>query len=118
MTTVHDLAEEAAEAIRAANHATITPGCLTVPDTYRIVGELCALTRRLDQLCHQLDRNLYRRVDAGGLRHDAFGDPIDATVTAAVWLRQAADHSADASRVLDQALNQLSHIADTGDTNR
>lgn len=55
MTSVRALADQAGQAIRATNHHTITPhGDMSVPDLYRVVGELGYLTRCLDQMLHQL----------------------------------------------------------------
>lgn len=113
MNTVHVNCDLAGQAIREANHATITPGRLTVPDTCQTVGELVYLARGLDQLCRQLDRNLHQRIENGVLRHDAFGDATDTTVQAAASLRTAARKLAAAAEILGGALNDLSHIADS-----
>ena len=46
MTSVRELADQAGQAIRAANHLTITPhGDMSVPDLYRVVGELGYLSQ-------------------------------------------------------------------------
>ena len=71
--TVAALVEVAAEAIRAANHRTLTPGQLLVPEVYTVLGDLSAFAWRLPQLHEQLARNLDHRLQAGGLRLDADG---------------------------------------------
>lgn len=115
MTNVHQLTNQAAEAIRATNHATVVPGSLGVDQTCLVVAELCVLARGLDRLYHQLDRNLHARVDHGRLRHDGFVDSIDNVVADAVALRRAARHVDDTTRALTTAMNPLSHVADSGE---
>ena len=72
--TVAALLEVAAEAIRAANHRTLTPGHLLVPEVYTVLGDLSAFAWRLPQLHEQLARNLNYRLRAGGLRLDPDGE--------------------------------------------
>lgn len=120
MTTVPELADTAAEAIRAANHITITPhGDMAVPDICTTIAGLARCAHSLDQLVGQLAANASRRVDTGRetgcLRHDAGGDPIDTLIDAIAILDTAAGHTTRTGHALDQAHNRLAHIADTGD---
>lgn len=112
MTHPRHLVDTADQAIRMANHATLEPGHLSVQDTCVTVAELIYLARALDQLCGQLDRNLHQRVDANDLRHDAWGDPNDTTIGAAIALRLAARQFDSAAGLLDRAWEHLGHIAD------
>lgn len=114
------LAETAAEAIRAANHRTIVPGSVPVPEVYRILGELSALAHRLPQLCEQLASNLRRRQETGDLRLDAHGQRTQSTTGYAIdeaeaALAGAADLLAQVGRLLDQAQASIAFVADHGD---
>lgn len=116
--TVAELTETAAEAIRAANHRTITPGGPTVPDVYQVLGELAALSRRLPQLYDQLARNLRDRGTNGDLRldhHRTYSDTAEAVAEADTALRQAASLTPEITRLLDQAQAAIAFVADHGD---
>jgi len=112
MTHTRDFINIACEALNAANHRTREPGHLTVRDTHVTVAELAYLTSSLDQLCCQLDGNLHQRVDANDLRHDAWEDPNETTISAATALGLAARQLNSATELLAQAQEALSHIAD------
>ncbi len=118
--TVAELTETAAEAIRAANHLIISPGETTVPDVYRVLGELAALSRRLPQLYDQLARNLRHREATGDLRLDAHGerrshgDAHEAIAEADTALQQAAGLTPEITRLLDQAQAAIAFVADYG----
>ena len=117
--SVVELAEAAAEAIRAANHATFTPGALAAPEVYRVVGELASLSHRLEQLTTQLGKTLEARLELGGLRLDATStheDPSDAIASARQHLSRAALSSASTGSALDRCLNVVACIADEGST--
>ena len=118
--TVAALAETAAEVIRAANHRTIVPGDLPVPEVYRVLGELSALAHRLPQLCDQLARNLRHRQSSGDLRLDSHGQRTQSTTDhlieeAEAALAGAADLLAQIGRLLDQAQAAIAFVADHGD---
>lgn len=116
-STVADLTETAAEAIRAANHRTITPGDLTVPDVYQVLGELAALNRRMPELYEQLARDLRHRQANGDLRLDhnrSHNDASEAIAEADIALRLAANLTPDITRLLDQAQNDIAFVADYG----
>lgn len=115
--TVADLTETAAEAIRAANHRTINPGDHTVPDVYRVLGELAALSRRLPQLYEQLAHNLRHRQTNGDLRLDhnrSHNDTSEAIAEADTALRLAASLTPEITRLLDQTQNDIAFVADYG----
>ncbi|MEQ1698588.1 MAG: hypothetical protein ABMA25_00680 [Ilumatobacteraceae bacterium] len=81
-------AEEAAEAIRAFNHASFAIDSIEQPSTvYRVLGELYTLASRLDQAIGQLSRPLQRQLQAGRLHVDdgaPFAGEPDRAVAAAV----------------------------------
>jgi len=114
MPHIRHLVDAAGQAITTANRRTIEPGHLTAQDTYITVGELTYLTNALDQLCRQLDHNLHQRVEVNDLRHDTNGDPNDTALNAATSLRLAARQLHSATQLLDQAHQNLSHLADLG----
>ena len=99
--------DQAAEAIRAANHAVYGP--VTAPEAYAVVGALAELVRRLPQLLDYLARGL-RRADPAEHYDDRGHDPASA-------LDHAHGHLADARRLvddlahkLDAAHNHLGHL--------
>ncbi len=111
MTGIRDLSNEAAEAIRAANHQ-LTEG-MVIGDVYSIVNQLGDLARNLHQLISELDRVVHHRIDtATSLRHDRDGDPIATLHHASDWLTAAARPAGVASECLYGALIPLSHVAD------
>lgn len=94
-----ELADVAAEAIRAANHATF-PGTSTLAfpsDAYDVIASISLLASRLPQLFGQLDRWLTSEAEAGRVTADGgeyAGDPQAAAAVASHWLdtaRAAAD---------------------------
>ncbi len=120
--TVGQLAEQAAEAVRALNHLTRPcAGGLDDPgELSDIVAALVCTTARLPQLLAQLSSWLVGEQRAGRLRVDAWSDtPAAATVTAATTaLRQAASCAVRASHELDAAHQSLAHLAATGEDER
>jgi hypothetical protein len=110
------LAEDAAEAVRALNHATL-PGAagLAYPaDAYEIAGSLAVLAARLPQALAQLAGFLQAEADAGRIAIVAgehAGDP-DAAITAArSCLEAAAGAAGQLQRALDAAQNMLTWAA-------
>jgi hypothetical protein len=101
----------AAEAVRAANHASITArdvlnsGLLTGADAYDAAGALSLLASHLPQLCRQLADVL---VDAGG--NGTLTGPQGAPELAAAELRQAAAAITAAARTLDAAWQALGPV--------
>lgn len=120
--TVGQLAEQAAEAVRALNHLTWPDaGALDDPGQLSdIVAALACTTARLPQLLAQLSSWLVGEQRAGRLRVDACSDtPAAATVTAATTaLTRAASGAVRASHDLDAAHQHLAHLAATGEDER
>lgn len=98
------LAEQAAEAVRAINHATISGPPMPAPDLYRVLGELAPMAHRLPQALDQLARNLQRSLDV----YDVYEDQPDRTPAVQVAatvdaLTRAGRHAAALGVLLDHA---------------
>lgn len=98
------LADQAAEAIRALNHA--TRGGLEYPaDVYDVIASLKLMEQRLPQLYNQLAGFLTAEQEAGHVAHDT-GEPPDPYVTETVAALAAATiSSAATAEALDEAHN-------------
>ncbi|HEX7355021.1 MAG TPA: hypothetical protein VF288_09350 [Mycobacteriales bacterium] len=114
--TLVQLAEQAAEAIRALNHLT-RPGVVgpsSPAETAGIVATLAATTARLPQLIGQLSSRLVTEQQHGRLRLDALSaapDPATAVAAATSSLARAATYAARAGHDLDAAHQRLAHLA-------
>jgi hypothetical protein len=110
------LAGQAAEAVRALNHATLpgTGGLIFPADAYDVTGQLALLASRLPQALAQLLAFLQTEIAAGRVvivSGDHAGDP--ATVLAAVTasLDQAVASARRLHQALDAAQTQLTWAA-------
>ena len=102
-------AEQAAEAVRAANHASLHRGDFDHHDLYRLVGELSTLTQRLPQLLDQTGDILVHLHEAG--RIDVDHGSLDDVVTNWTEATSAAVSVAfDLVRQVDRAFAQLSAV--------
>lgn len=119
-TTAAALAEQAAEAVRALNHATLrVPGArMRYPgDAYTVIGNLSELAMRLPQALTQLQRFIDELEAAGHLRHDT-GDPrrltraLDGLHTSTDDAVRAARHLYRALEAAHGALGSLAYEAD------
>lgn len=114
---VAPLAAQAAEAVRALNHATIgNAGALDPADLSAAVAELADLGRRLPQALAQIGRHLRALDTAGALRLDAdgverYGRPSSAVAEAVAMLSEASAGADAVSRALDDALQATSTMA-------
>ena len=121
MTTNAELAEQAADAIRALNHRTIgSAGQITVPDLYRLTVDVSRAVDGLPQLLEQLSQHLEARSDRGGLRLDGYGlerysSPQAAIGTAQLALSEATSTARALAELLDEALQVISTIGDRSD---
>lgn len=110
------LAEQAAQAIRALNHLT-RPGiaALSGPaETADLVATLALTTARLPQLIGQLASRLVIEQQAGRLHLDtlsASSDPATAVAAATSALSRAATYAARVGHDLDAAHQGLAHLA-------
>ena len=74
--TIREVAEQAAEAVRALSHLTADTGELTDPDEVRdVVSGLAQMGRELPQVCEQLARFLVAQHEDGRLVHGSGPDP-------------------------------------------
>ena len=107
--TVPQLADDAAEAIRAINHAT---GTLQYPgDIYSTVANLKTLAQRLPQTCQQLAGRLTQLGHDGHLRIDpGRGDLSDAQNQAYAALYDAVVAAEAVEQALDRAHTALGPI--------
>jgi hypothetical protein len=106
----------AAEAIRALNHATLTPGAYRVPgDVHAVIGDLEALLQRLPQALHQTGGALEAMDDAGRVVDTAHpGEPEVTSVTVigvAEDLAETALYVQAAARRMTVAHTQASRLA-------
>lgn len=113
------LAADAAESVRALNHATLPgSGGLAFPaDAYDVAGALALLVSRLPQALAQLQAFLHAEVAAGRVvivAGDQAGDP--AAVLAAVTgsLDEAVASARRLHQALDAAQNNLTWAAASG----
>lgn len=114
------LADNAAEAIRALNHATFPgAGGLASPvDAYDVLASLALMAARLPQLLTQLDRYLTGQVEDGRVVIDGgqfVGDPPAAAAAASCWLDRAGTAAARLAHVLDAAQQAIAYAATTND---
>lgn len=97
------LAQIAAEAIRALNHATMTGRGLSDPATvYAVLGQLAAAAHRLPQLSGQLSGWLRQEDTVGQLAHTT-GGLYDAMEDTLASLDRAARHATHLGEALDLA---------------
>lgn len=99
------LADQAAEAIRALNHATRGDGLEYPADVYDVVASLKLMEQRLPQLYGQLASFLTAENEAGRVAHDT-GEPSSPYVTETIAALAAARlSSAATAEALDDAHN-------------
>jgi hypothetical protein len=122
--TVAQLAEQAAQAVRALNHLT-RPGVgvlLQPAQVAELVAVLAGAAGGLPQLLGQLDRWLVAQARAGRLRVDACEDsppdPAGTVAAATDALARASRCAHDAGRALDAAHQHLALLAATGHQRR
>jgi hypothetical protein len=110
------LAEDAAEAVRALNHATLTgAGELVFPaDVYQVTGTLAVLAARLPQALTQLAAFLQAEQDAGRVvivAGEHCGDPAAAVSITRRHLDAAAAAAGRLQHALDAAQQALTWAA-------
>ena len=100
-------AEQAAEAVRALNHATLpAAGGLTEPaDVYAVLGSLATLTARLPQALSQL-LGFFQREQAAGRVQIVDGQHAGDPAAAVADLEQTLSCAASSAEALQHALEQ------------
>jgi hypothetical protein len=112
--TVCELADHAAEAIRALNDLTADGGDLAGPGEVRhVIADLELIGQAVPQLCEQLARYLVAQREDGQVTHDAGQDP-DFMMVEVVEALTAAGQAADMlTAALDQALQATAQLRST-----
>lgn len=109
-----EAAEQAAEAVRALNHATITASEFCDPaDVYRLLGELGVMAQRLPQALAQLERILgwQTRSVVMGLDDGTPFDNVDVALAAAREnLRDGVEHAHSLTDVVLFAQQAISGV--------
>lgn len=118
--TIGQLAEQAAELIRALNHLTLGgSGAITDPaEACEVVASLARVAGRLPQLLGQLSRWLVSENRMAHLRLDASSPTTDiglAVTAAVIDLTEAAEGARRAGRALDASHQVLAHLAAASD---
>jgi hypothetical protein len=101
------LAEQAAQAVRAINHATITGPPLPAPCVYDVLGALKLLGYGLDQATSQLADRLAASVGTFDLYECDGSDPADQVAVATVALARAAGTARALGELLDAAQSAI-----------
>ena len=111
--TPAQLADDAAEAIRGANHATLSarPGWEFPADAYSVVGDLLAMVQRLPQLLEQTGVHVQRLADGGHVRSDRGGNGAAEVAAALDALSRASTDALAMAAALDTAHSALSPLA-------
>jgi hypothetical protein len=115
--TPAELADVAAEAIRSANHATLTTPALGwefPSDAYDVVGRLLTMVQRLPQLLEQAGAHVQRLADTGYVRSDRGGDGAEEVAAALDALGRAGTDAVAMAAALGTAHGALSPLAYDG----
>ncbi len=117
--TPAELAGQAAEAVRALNHATLpgTGGLQYPAGAYEVTGQLAVLAARLPQALAQIHAFLQEQAAAGQVtvvagQHQ--GDPAAMLAAVTAHLDAAAASARRLHQALDAAQNHLTWAAGTG----
>lgn len=103
-------AEQAAEAIRAINHATISTGGFEASDVYDIVAELAVLTQRLPQAFGQLARIVEQLQANGRVGFDPGSLFASDTADGVLELRAVFDRASERAEEVRYALDDAQRI--------
>lgn len=111
--TPAQLADDAAEAIRALNHVTMStrPGWEFPADAYSVVGNLRELAQRLPQLLQQTEVFLQRLADGDHIRSDRGGNGATEVNAALDGLDRAREDAVTMTAALDTVHSALSPLA-------
>jgi hypothetical protein len=97
------LADDAYEAVRAINHATINRTAIPAPEVYRVLGSLKLVGHGLDQALSQLGAGLGRSLDHYDVYEDDGADPLVSVVQAVDLLTEARAHALTLGQLLERA---------------
>lgn len=100
-------ADQASEAVRAINHATIAGPPLPAPVVYNVLGSLTRLGHGLDQAARQLGDRLAASATVFEVYEDDGADPHGRIAAACAALIEAADHAHRLGTALDTAQSAI-----------
>jgi hypothetical protein len=113
--TPAQLADEAAEAIRSANHVTLSAGPADgwefPSDAYEVIGHLVALVQRLPQLLAQTGAHVQRLADGDHVRSDRGGNGAEEVAAALDAIGRASTDAVAMAAALSTAHSALSPLA-------
>jgi len=111
--TPTQLADDAAEAIRALNHVTMSPrdGWKFPADAYSVIGNLRELAQRLPQLLQQTEVFLQDLADGDHIRSDRGGNGAAEVNAALDAIDRAREDALSMEAALDTAHSALSPLA-------
>lgn len=109
--TPAQLAEHAAEAVRAINHLTLHASAFTWPaQVSDTIGQLAVLTQRLPQALIQMGQWLDTADAAGRVGHDTDDTPNLSLLFAWTALASAEHHATQLAAALADAHNEIAHL--------
>jgi hypothetical protein len=97
------LADDAYEAVRGINHATINRAAIPAPEVYQVLGSLKLVGHGLDQALSQLGAGLGRSLDQYDVYEDNGADPLVSVVLAVDLLTEARAHARALGELLARA---------------
>ena len=101
-------ADEAYEAVRAINHATIDAHSIPAPVVYDFLGNIkTAAGHGISQALGQVATGLLRSLDTHDV-YDDNGDPTDNAAAAAALMHEAADLATQIGTLLEEAQSRIS----------
>lgn len=111
--TPAELADTAAEAIRALNHATMStrPGWEYPADAYSVVGNLLAMVQRLPQLLEQTGAHIEALAGGNHIRSTRGGNGAEEVAAALDALSRVSADAVAMAAALDTAHSALSPLA-------
>lgn len=101
------LADDAYEAVRGLNHATISRTSIPGPEVYRALGSLKLVGHGLDQTLSQLASGLGRSLDEYDVYEDDGTDPLVRVAQAVDLLTEARAHARALGELLERAQGTL-----------
>jgi hypothetical protein len=113
LKTPAQLADDAAEAVRALNHATLSTrdGWQFPADAYSVIGNLREMSQRLPQLLQQVEGFLQDLADGDHIRSDRGGNGAAEVNAALDGLDRAREDAVTMTAALDTVHSALSPLA-------
>lgn len=114
--TPAQLADDAAEAIRALNHATMSTrdGWEFPSDAYSVIGNLRELAQRLPQVLQQTETFIERLAEGDHIRSDRGGNGATEVIVACDAIERAREDAVKMGAALDTVHSALSPLAYQG----